>query len=174
MGAALLARSRAIPKRTTIISLEASRSRPIAEPGNGPVIRVGDLRSTFRWEAELLLHAGLARLRASTPNFKVQRQLMEGGTCEATAFSAFGYLCTGIALPLGNYHNMAPSGKFEPEYIHREDLAGAAELLIATVAASQDEVPNFLVERYGVVSTEYRRRLRRTAKAAQMTGEIDA
>ena len=175
VGATLLARSRAIPKSTTIISLEASRSRPIAEAGNGPVIRVGDLRSTFSWDAELLLHAGLARVQVDNPKFKVQRQLMEGGTCEATAFGAFGYACTGIALPLGNYHNMSAAGTFAPEFIHRGDLAGAAELLIATVEASQDEVPNFLRQRYGEVSPEYRRRLQRTAaKMSVNRGESDA
>ena len=30
---------------------------------------------------------------------------MSGGVCEATAFAVFGYRTTGIAFPLGNYHN---------------------------------------------------------------------
>jgi hypothetical protein len=29
-----------------------------------------------------------------------------GGTCEATAFSTYGYRSTCLCLPLGNYHNM--------------------------------------------------------------------
>jgi endoglucanase len=41
------------------------------------------------------------------PRLKVQRKLMPGGACEATAFGAYGYEATCICLPLGNYHNMA-------------------------------------------------------------------
>lgn len=32
--------------------------------------------------------------------------LMPGGTCEATAFDAFGHIASAACVPLGSYHNM--------------------------------------------------------------------
>ena len=162
-GAALVARSRRIPKRTLIVSVEASRTLPGAVQGGGPVIRVGDFRSTFHAEAEAILHAGWARLRETDQGFKVQRQLMSGGTCEATMFSAFGYTTTGVALPLGNYHNMGDDGMLSLENIHRSDFAGAGALLLAAAEACAEPISNTLRERYGQVPANVRRRLERTA-----------
>ena len=59
---------------------------------------------------------------------------MSGGTCEATAFAAFGYSVTGIAFPLGNYHNATteisdPEGDVGAEYIHRSDYLGGVALI---------------------------------------------
>jgi endoglucanase len=166
VGATLVARSRTIPKSTTVISLEASRSRPIAQAGNGPVIRVGDFRSTFAWSAEMLLHAGVARLVERNSDFKVQRALMDGGTCEATAFGAMGYACTGIALPLGNYHNVPEGdGGLQAEFISRDDLTGAADLLLATVEAAGESLIDSVRARYAAVPGRQQSRLRRTAGA---------
>ena len=47
--------------------------------------------------------------------FKYQRNLMGAGGCEASAFKAFGYKVTGLAYPLGNWHNRG-SKKVEEEY----------------------------------------------------------
>ncbi|MEK7216208.1 MAG: M28 family peptidase, partial [Chloroflexota bacterium] len=98
VGAALVAKRQAIPKTAIVISLESSRQLPGAELGKGPVIRTGDLRRTFDHEAERYLHAGRDLLGQMEPPLPVQRQLMYGGTCEATPFIAFGYRATGIAL----------------------------------------------------------------------------
>jgi hypothetical protein len=58
---------------------------------------------------------------------------MDGGTCEATAFCSAGYRASGLALPLGNYHNQAVSGtrkKIGPENIAIGDYAAEVRLLI--------------------------------------------
>jgi hypothetical protein len=55
---------------------------------------------------------------------------MSGGTCEASAFALYGYSTTGIAFPLGNYHNGAPDGAIEAEYIHVDDFLGGIQLII--------------------------------------------
>ena len=120
-GARLAAEDRLLPEGTAVVSVEASRTLPGAEIGGGPVIRVGDALSTFDRDAEAYLHAAAARLRARDRAFKYQRQLMSGGTCEASAFGAFGYPVTGLAFPLGNYHNNTPEGGVAAEYIHVTD-----------------------------------------------------
>jgi putative aminopeptidase FrvX len=90
VGATLLAESGRIPRDALVISLEASRELPGARIGEGPVVRVGDRTSTFSPGAEALLSAAAARLARREPAFRYQRQLMSGGTCEATAFTLFG------------------------------------------------------------------------------------
>ena len=130
VGARLLAQERTLPMSTLVVSVEASRTLPGAALGEGPVIRVGDASFTFDAEAEGVLISAREQLLEGQPEYKVQRQLMSGGTCEASAFAVNGYHATGIALPLGNYHNAGPQGNVEAEYIHLDDLVGAVDLII--------------------------------------------
>ena len=59
---------------------------------------------------------------------------MSGGVCEGTAFAVWGYRATGMAFPLGNYHNATtnirdPESGIGAEYIRVEDFLGGVELL---------------------------------------------
>lgn len=130
VGARLLAEARALPQDTLVVSLESSRTLPGAEIGGGPVIRVGDAAFTFNAGAESALVRAREALQARPEGFKAQRQLMSGGTCEASAFALYGYQATGIAFPLGNYHNGAPEGRIEAEFIHQDDFMGGVDLMI--------------------------------------------
>ena len=131
VGARLAAADGMLPKDTVVISVESSRTLPGAEIGRGPVIRVGDARTTFDAGAEAYLATARDRL-ASAGEFRSQRQLMSGGVCEATAFSAFGYQTTGMAFPLANYHNGSPGGSVAAESIALADFAGGVSLLAET------------------------------------------
>jgi endoglucanase len=137
-GARLAAQDRLLPVGTTVVSVESSRTLPGAEIGCGPVIRVGDALSTFDRGAEAFLQAGASQLRARDTAFKYQRQLMSGGTCEASAFGAFGYAVTGLAFPLGNYHNNTPNGGVAAEFIHVSDFVDGVRLLaeVASLAGT--------------------------------------
>jgi len=53
-----------------------------------------------------------------------QRRLMDGGTCESTAYQLYGYRCAAMCLPLGNYHNMSERGRIAAESIRLSDLVG--------------------------------------------------
>ena len=130
VGARLLAQERRLPMSTLVISVETSRTLPGAALGEGPVIRVGDASFTFDIEAEGVLISAREQLRERNPEYKVQRQLMSGGTCEASAFAVYGYRVTGIALPLGNYHNAGTQESVEAEYIHLDDFLAAVELIV--------------------------------------------
>lgn len=116
----------AIPRNAFIVNVEASRAIPGVEIGGGPVIRVGDRRRTFDAHAESLLLAARERLPKSKP---VQRWLMSGGTCEATCWGLYGWRATGIAIPLGNYHNQGPRNRLAPEVVAVRDLATAVDLI---------------------------------------------
>lgn len=129
VGARLLASSGVIPKSTFIVSLEASRNLPGAEIGKGPVIRVGDAGTTFDNEAESILVKAKESLLDENSDFLCQRQLMSGGVCEASAFWSEGYQTTGMAFPLGNYHNGGDDDRILAEYIHELDFINGVALL---------------------------------------------
>ena len=99
VGARVMGEAKTLPLETLVVSLEASRTLPGAEIGGGPVIRVGDAGYTFSAEAESALIKARETLQARPEGFKVQRQLMSGGVCEASAFALHGYRTTGIAFP---------------------------------------------------------------------------
>jgi endoglucanase len=70
-----------------------------------------------------------------TQRFLFQRQLMDGGACEATAFAAFGFRSAGLSLPLRNYHNIGPSDRPKPEEIHERDAERLVGFLVALMRA---------------------------------------
>lgn len=116
------------------ISLEASRTLPGAEIGKGPVVRLGDRRTVF--DPTILETLSQIARRSLAQH---QRRVMDGGSCEATAMTAWGVPAAGISVPLGNYHNQgldggddvkAPGGP-APEFVSRHD----AEALVKLCAA---------------------------------------
>jgi hypothetical protein len=59
---------------------------------------------------------------------------MDGGSCESTAYIAYGYKASGICLPLANYHNMDDGrGKIAPESISVSDWRNMATWFEALV-----------------------------------------
>ena len=144
VGARLAAADGLLPKDTVVVSIESSRTLPGAEIGRGPVIRVGDARTTFDAEAEAYLTMASDRLSAAG-EFRCQRQLMSGGVCEGTAFSVFGYSTTAMAFPLANYHNGGPDDSVAAEAIALADFAGGVSLLVeaARLAGTQPKSRSF-------------------------------
>lgn len=133
-GARLMAEARTLPADTLVVSIESSPLIPGVEQGAGPVIRTGDALYTFDAEAEQVLIVARESIRQRNPDFKSQRQLMSGGVCEGTAFAVWGYRATGMAFPLGNYHNATtgirdPESGIGAEYIRLDDFLGGVELL---------------------------------------------
>ena len=161
-GARLVAESGVLPKETLVVSVESSSVIPGVAQGDGPIIRTGDRASTFDDEAEQALVSAAEALGKVEGGFRVQRQLVTGGTCEATAFGSFGYKVTGLAYPLGNYHNATtsipdPDGGVGAEYIRLSDyLGGVALLWQAAVGVGASETRAWLRE----VPEEARDRLR--------------
>ena len=134
LGARLMAQAEVLPINTLVVSIEASAVIPGISIGEGPVIRTGDAAYTFDAETEQVLTVASEILKDRDPDFKVQRQLMSGGVCEATAFALNGYKTTGLAFPLGNYHNattriMDLDGGIDSEYIAMSDFLGGVDLL---------------------------------------------
>jgi hypothetical protein len=67
---------------------------------------------------------------------------MSGGVCEASAFIVRGYRATGVAFPLGHYHNGLGEDTINAEFVHIDDFLGGVELLVeAAIAIASDEEP---------------------------------
>ena len=164
VGARLMAEAGSLPSETLVLSAESSRTLPGAEMGSGPVIRVGDAGSTFSAEAEAALIRARETLESRPEGFKVQRQLMSGGVCEASAFAMYGYRTTGIAFPLGNYHNGDPDGGIRAEFIHRNDFIGGIELMVEAARQVNDRENTAFRRRLRQVAPEMRQRLQDTAE----------
>lgn len=134
VGAIGAARDGTLPGGSRVLSIECSRSFPDSPLGAGPVVRVGDASSVF--DHELTNRIADAATASALDH---QRKLMAGGSCEATAFVAYGYRATGLCLPLGNYHNMGNLDQVEqgkgmatplPEIVSIADFHGLVDLLL--------------------------------------------
>ncbi len=142
-GAIAVAKGGLISRHCAVLGLETSRATAQAVQGAGPVIRVGDRTSTFSPAFTRFMAMIAGGIADESADFRYQRALMDGGTCDSTVFHAFGYETGAICLALGNYHNMleAPAtAGLQPqvptagpligsETIHLSDFAGEVELL---------------------------------------------
>jgi putative aminopeptidase FrvX len=156
VGAIQLARSGTFQEpRLTVVSLETSAERAPARIGAGPIVRVGDKTSLFDTRAtEEILQI------ARDSGITVQRCLMAGGTCEATAFQLYGLTSAGLCVALGNYHNVTPDGRIGAEYISLDDLAGLValcrEIALRTEPAGRTRVAELLKARLEKEIEEFR------------------
>jgi len=138
LGAIGACRSRLFPKQAILIALESSRSFLESPIGAGPIVRVGDMLSTFDADTTYRVGQIAKALADSNKRFQWQRKLMAGGACEATAFKTFGYRATCVCLPLGNYHNMKTrknsdeflDGRITSEMISVNDYHHLVQLLV--------------------------------------------
>jgi putative aminopeptidase FrvX len=126
LGAFEAIRLGTVPKDADVLSLECSKALPHAPQGGGVIVRVGDRMSIFDPSLTAAMEAAAGRVDGLT----FQRRLMDGGACEATAFCAAGYRASGIAVPLGGYHNASDG---EPgivaETVMVSDYLGEVQLL---------------------------------------------
>ncbi len=122
VGAIAAVRSKVLPKKRPIVAIEISSVLPGVEQGAGPILRVGDRTAVFTPELTNFCDRVALDMQQKRKNFRFQRKLMDGGTCESSAYIAYGYAATGICLALGNYHNMdRKRGRIAAEYIHLND-----------------------------------------------------
>lgn len=134
LGALEAVRLKTVPKNAVVLSLETSKALANAPQGNGVVVRVGDRASIFDPGLTGVLGQAARRLAETDRTFRWQRRLMDGGTCEATVFCAMGYRASGLALPLGNYHNQAlgrgQRAQIGPETVSVSDFLCEIRLLV--------------------------------------------
>ncbi|MCM2303663.1 MAG: M20/M25/M40 family metallo-hydrolase [Elusimicrobia bacterium] len=127
VGALDMIRSGVLSPLDSYLSIESSRELPGSKPGGGPTIRLGDKATAFDPNLTALLDDAAEALRKR--GTKVQRLRLTGGTCEATAYLAFGYEAGGVAIPLVNYHNGWGAEAVAPEKVRLSDVEGGVRLV---------------------------------------------
>lgn len=130
VGAVDMATSGVLSPGDSYLSIESSRELPGSRPGKGPTIRLGDRATAFDPNLIALMDDAAALLRRR--GTKVQRLRLTGGTCEGTAYLAFGFEAAGLAVPLVNYHNGWGARKIAPERVRVSDVEGGVKLLVET------------------------------------------
>lgn len=143
-----------VPPGACVLSLECSKALPDAPQGDGVIVRVGDRMSIFDPALTEALRAAAETLAAADSGFRYQRKLMDGGACEATAFCAAGYRSSGLAVPLGNYHNADDDGPgIAAEHVLAADYLAEVQLLVELACRPElldeatPEPPQWLQER---------------------------
>ena len=136
VGAIVACRLKTIPAKCFVVAMETSSERPFAKMGDGPILRVGDKASTFTHAATAYCHRIARELARADKRFKYQRKLMDGGTCESSAYCTLGYEATGLCVALGNYHNVdAKRKKLAPEYIDLDDFDNVVKWFVELARA---------------------------------------
>ncbi len=136
VGALAVCEGGLLPADARIVVLEASKALDHAPIGAGPIVRVGDRVSVFDAELTDGLAQTAQRLAQQDATFAWQRKLMDGGACEATAYTAYGHRAACVCVPLGNYHNMNEARRrIDRESIAVADWLGMVRLLSALPAS---------------------------------------
>ena len=138
IGAIGAARERTLPRDMPVIAIETSKALPSAPLGAGPILRVGDRSSVFTPGLTAFCERVASDLAQRRKRFTWQRKLMDGGTCESTAYCVYGYAATGMCVALGNYHNMDTQRKrIASEYVSLSDWQGMVDWFEALVLDRQ-------------------------------------
>jgi putative aminopeptidase FrvX len=137
IGASAAAFAQILPHEAAFVSIECSQAQPEAPQRAGPIVRVGDRMSVFDPDLTDHLCRIAGQIARSDGEFRWQRKLMPGGTCEASVFRAAGYRAAGLCIPLGHYHNRdAKRRRIAAEYIDRQDWLGLVRLIAAAAVLS--------------------------------------
>lgn len=169
-GALAAVDRKSVPRNALVVAVECSKAIAGVSLGDGPVLRVGDKASVFTPAVTAYCQVVAEQLAAKDKSFQFQRKLMDGGTCESTAYCHYGYDATGICLPLGNYHNMDESRvRIGPEYVDVRDFANLVKWFVALAASPArlrfDGRHPGLDRRLEALLIQHRGRLLKTAKS---------
>ena len=166
-GAIAGSRGGLIPKRARVIAVECSPQIPGVKMGDGPILRVGDRASVFSPELTAFCRQVGRDLARKERRFTFQRKLMDGGTCESTAFCELGFEATWLCLALGNYHNIdRQRRRIAAEYIDLDDFDRLVQWFVALARSkrSADHGDPELGKALNRLDRQWSRQLERTAR----------
>ncbi|MFH0982221.1 MAG: M20/M25/M40 family metallo-hydrolase [Planctomycetota bacterium] len=165
IGAIAACRLKTIPARCLVVAVEMSPELPSARIGDGPVLRVGDRSSVFTPALTAFCRSVADALAKRDKSFTYQRKLMDGGTCESSAYCELGYPATGICLPLGHYHNMdLKRQRIAAEYVSTRDFENLVKWFAALVESRRAYAGHDAAfrERLGSLERQYAKLLKAT------------
>jgi endoglucanase len=153
LGAALACDAGTVPAGATVISVETSPALSVRQFHSGCIVRVGDRRSIFSPSVT----RDLVNV-ATRQNIIHCRHLMDGGSCEGTAFCEAGFNTGALCVALGNAHNQGADQKAEMEYVSTLDTIQMLRLAIAaadSLSAPEKRGPSLLESRIESAKREF-------------------
>jgi len=121
-----------LPPDALYVSVEISKAGPMAPLGGGAILRLGDKAGLFDARGYSALSRALDAVATDGGTRPLRRAMMDGGTCEATAFAALGLRAAGMCAPVLHYHNMdAENLRIAPEQVSIDDLRDLATAIHA-------------------------------------------
>ena len=110
----------------------------------------------------LELQAAAACVRVKHASFRFQRALMDGGSCESTAYNLWGVRAGAMCLALGNYHNCGSRRggvSIEPEFVDWNDFEGLIALMLQAARSfgDGDATSKMRARLQGTYEREYKR-----------------
>lgn len=158
VGCMGLLRTKELERDVVVVGLECSPKRATARVGLGPVVRVGDKQSVFSPWITSRLHDAAAAMHAENERFVFQRALMDGGSCESTAYNTWGVEAGALCLALGNYHNQGPNERIAPELVDWDDHESLIALMRRVARDWDDDAPSKITVRLNRIwKGEYKR-----------------
>ncbi|MFQ5462831.1 MAG: M20/M25/M40 family metallo-hydrolase [Phycisphaerae bacterium] len=167
IGAIAAARKKTIPAKCIVVAMETSSELVDAKMGDGPILRVGDRASAFTPAVTGYVHGIARELARADKQFRYQRKLMDGGTCESSAYCSLGYDATGLCIALGNYHNVNRKlKKLGPEYVNLNDFDNVVKWFVELARAPHAYTGRNTVldDQIRELETTYRGLLRRSRR----------
>ena len=166
IGACGMALGNILPTGLPIITLEASKKLPEAQQGKGVVVRIGDRLGIFDPDITGFLLDIARSLQKEKESFQFQRAILDGGVCESSLLYSFGYPTSGVAVPLGCYHNHGDKGKVAMENIHLHDWQNMIRLLWEAILCNEQRIGRQETGQASFISRfqKYRSRLKQPGK----------
>jgi endoglucanase len=165
IGAIAACRLRTIPRKCLVVAIETSSVLPGVKMGGGPILRVGDKSSIFSPDLTAWCGQVAAELATKNKKFVYQRKLMDGGSCESSAYCQLGYDATGVCIALGNYHNCdVKKKKIASEFVSLDDFDNLIRWFVALVTSRRKLAPGDprLQRRLDQLEKRYQRLLKAT------------
>ncbi len=117
-------------KKDYYISCETSKCISSIHFGCGVVLRLGDKVGLFENQFTNAFFRYFQNKKL-LDNFPIQKALLDGGTCEATPLVINNFMASGLACPLGNYHNLnQDKNLISEEYINIDDFTSYVNTII--------------------------------------------
>jgi YD repeat-containing protein len=134
-GSVAVAIEQTLPRGTWIVSIEAVQAHARIATHNGPAIQTGTPNLPFDRKVTALLQAA-----ATQNNIPSQHAVLDGKTCSASAFTAFGYATSALGIPFKHLSSPEETDGIPLEESTFNDILNTAKLIVSAALRTPSTV----------------------------------
>ncbi|MCK6574861.1 hypothetical protein L6V77_27640 [Myxococcota bacterium] len=128
-GVAGLVEAGGLSPEQTVVCVHGVGAQPGAQPGGGPVIRLGDAAGLYDPDVVRLLDRAASRYQENFTDAPVQRACLSLGTSDAGLLVLQRRAAAALCVPVASALNLGTRATVEPERFSAADYAGLVGLL---------------------------------------------